>query len=86
VSAPAKAGIIAPNDVLVPKGNTGMEPTQTSFLQALNIPSKINKGQVEILSDVNLIKVRFFNVQTSRGGALYIQKPAECRQIGQKRK
>lgn len=57
VGAPAKAGIIAPNDVIVPKGPTGMEPTQTSFLQALNIASKINKGQVEIVSDVHLIKV-----------------------------
>jgi len=56
VGAPAKAGIIAPNDVWVPKGPTGMEPTQTSFLQALNIASKINKGQVEIVSDVHLIK------------------------------
>jgi len=56
VGAPAKAGSIAPNDVIVPKGPTGMEPTQTSFLQALNIASKINKGQVEIVSDVHLIK------------------------------
>jgi len=56
VGAPAKAGIIAPNDVTVPKGPAGMEPTQTSFLQALNIASKINKGQVEIVSDVHLIK------------------------------
>jgi len=56
VGAPAKAGIIAPNDVIVPKGPTGMEPTQTSFLQALNIASKINKGQVEIINDVHLIK------------------------------
>lgn len=56
VGAPAKAGTIAPNDVIVPKGPTGMEPTQTAFLQALNIASKINKGQVEIVSDVHLIK------------------------------
>jgi large subunit ribosomal protein LP0 len=56
VAAPAKAGIVAPNDVVVPKGNTGMEPTQTAFLQALNIPSKINKGQIEITADVPLIK------------------------------
>jgi len=57
VGAPAKAGTIAPMDVIVPKGPTGMEPTQTSFLQALNIASKINKGQVEIVSDVHLIKI-----------------------------
>jgi len=56
VGAPAKAGTVAPNDVIVPKGPTGMEPTQTAFLQALNIASKINKGQVEIVSDVHLIK------------------------------
>jgi len=57
VAAPAKVGVIAPSDVIVPAGPTGMEPTQTSFLQALNIPSKIAKGQVEIISDVHLIKV-----------------------------
>jgi len=55
VAAPAKAGGIAPSDVIVPAGNTGMEPTQTSFLQALNIPSKITRGQVEIINDVHLI-------------------------------
>jgi large subunit ribosomal protein LP0 len=55
VAAPAKAGAIAPNDVIVPAGDTGMEPTQTSFLQALNIASKINRGQVEIIAPVNLI-------------------------------
>jgi len=55
VSAPAKAGGIAPNDVIVPAGNTGLEPTQTSFLQALNIASKITKGQIEIINDVNLV-------------------------------
>jgi len=56
VMAPAKAGTVAPCDVTVPKGPTGMEPTMTSFLQALNISSKINKGQVEIVNDVHLIK------------------------------
>jgi len=56
VAAPAKSGNVAPVDVIVPAGPTGMEPTQTSFLQALNIPSKITRGQVEIISDVHLIK------------------------------
>jgi len=55
VEAAAKVGATAPNDVIVPAGNTGLEPTQTSFLQALNIPSRINKGQVEIINDVHLI-------------------------------
>jgi large subunit ribosomal protein LP0 len=55
VAAPAKVGAICPDDVIVPAGPTGMEPTQTSFLQALNIPSKIVKGQVDILNDVKLL-------------------------------
>lgn len=54
--APAKVGQIAPEDVFVEPGPTGMEPTQTSFLQALNIASKIVKGQVEISNRVHLVK------------------------------
>jgi len=56
VAAPAKAGAFAPVDVIVPAGPTGMEPTQTSFLQALNIASKISKGQVDIINDVLLVQ------------------------------
>jgi len=56
VPAAAKAGIFAPKDVHVAKGMTTLEPTKTSFLQALNIASKINKGQIEILNDIHLIK------------------------------
>jgi len=56
VPAAAKAGIKAPADVVIPKGITTLEPTKTSFLQALNIASKINKGTIEILQDVNLIR------------------------------
>jgi len=56
VPAAAKAGIFAPKDVHIPKGMTSLEPTKTSFLQALNIASKINKGQIEIHNDIHLIK------------------------------
>jgi len=55
VSAPAKIGSISPNDAVIPAGPTGMEPTMTNFLQALNIPSKINKGQVDILNDFKIL-------------------------------
>merc|ERR1712232_1254016 len=48
VAAPAKAGAIAPCDVIVPAGYTGLEPTQTAFLQALNIATRLNKGQIQI--------------------------------------
>lgn len=56
VPAPARTGAIAQCGVTIPAGLTGMEPTQTSFFQALNIPTKISKGQIEIISDVNLFK------------------------------
>jgi large subunit ribosomal protein LP0 len=56
VPASAKVGIVAPQTVVVPKGQTSLEPTKTSFLQALNIASKINKGTIEIVNDVTLIK------------------------------
>merc|ERR1719382_1507429 len=55
VQTAAKAGILAPADVIVPAGPTGQDPSQTSFFQALDIPTKINRGQVEIVSDVKLI-------------------------------
>merc|ERR1712043_146089 len=56
VKAPAKAGALAPVDVVVPAQNTGMGPEKTSFFQALAIPTKITKGTIEILSDIHLIK------------------------------
>ncbi|KAI8564190.1 hypothetical protein RHMOL_Rhmol03G0163000 [Rhododendron molle] len=56
VGAPARVGLVAPVDVVVPPGNTGLDPSQTSFFQVLNIPTKINKGTVEIVTAVDLIK------------------------------
>lgn len=56
VGAPARVGLVAPIDVVVPPGNTGLDPSQTSFFQVLNIPTKINKGSVEIITPVELIR------------------------------
>ena len=56
VRAPAKAGAIAPNNVVIPAGNTGMEPGKTSFFQALGVPTKIARGTIEIINDVDLIQ------------------------------
>jgi large subunit ribosomal protein LP0 len=56
VGAPARVGLLAPNDVSIPAGGTGMDPSQTSFFQALNIATKINKGTIEIVNEVHLIK------------------------------
>jgi len=55
VAAPARAGAIAPCDVIVEAQNTGMGPEKTSFFQALNISTKIAKGAIEIVSNVHLI-------------------------------
>merc|ERR1711983_718537 len=55
-AAPAKAGALAPVDVVVPAQNTGMGPEKTSFFQALAIPTKITKGTIEIIKDVDIIK------------------------------
>ena len=55
-AAPAKAGALAPVDVTIPAQNTGMGPEKTSFFQALQIPTKITKGTIEIIQDVPIIK------------------------------
>lgn len=57
VAAPARVGAVSPVVVIVPAGNTGMEPTKTSFFQALNIPTKITKALVEIINDYTLLKI-----------------------------
>jgi len=54
VAAPARAGAVAPGDVFVPAGNTGMEPGKTSFFQALGVPTKIARGTIEITADVRV--------------------------------
>ncbi|KAL8438865.1 hypothetical protein Efla_005345 [Eimeria flavescens] len=56
VPAPARQGVFAPIDVFIPAGPTGMDPGSTSFFQALGISTKIVKGQIEIQSQVHLIK------------------------------
>lgn len=71
VPAAAKAGSIAPIDVILPAGPTGLDPSQTSFMQALDIATKINKGQVEISSDVHLIK---FGEKVGQSQATLLQK------------
>jgi len=55
--APARVGALAPIAVVVPKGPTGCDPGQTAFFQTLQIGTKITKGQIEIVNDVNLIQV-----------------------------
>jgi len=54
--APARAGAIAPCLVTVPAQNTGLGPEKTSFFQALQIPTKIARGTIEIVNDIALLR------------------------------
>lgn len=53
--SPAKPGMIAPDDVSIPAGPTGLDPKLTSFFQNLQIQTKIVKGQVEIVAAKQVI-------------------------------
>lgn len=52
--AAAKSGVVAPKNVSIPAGPTGLDPGQTSFFQTLNVNTKISKGSIEITSEVQL--------------------------------
>merc|ERR1712224_140368 len=56
VPAPARAGVVANADVIVPKGPTGCDPSQTTYFQTMEIPTKISRGQIEMTSDIHLVK------------------------------
>lgn len=53
--SPAKAGMIAPDNVTIPAGPTGLDPKQTSFFQNLQINTKIVKAQIEIQAPKQVI-------------------------------
>jgi len=54
VPAGAKAGALAPAEVELPAGPTGLDPSQTNFFQTLNIPTKIVKGAIELTTAVKV--------------------------------
>merc|ERR1719460_259599 len=53
--AAAKNGQTSVCDLLLPAGPTGMDPSQTAFFQALNIGTKIVKGQIELVSEFKIL-------------------------------
>jgi large subunit ribosomal protein LP0 len=55
VPAAARAGALAPVSCTVPAQVTPLGPEKTSFFQALQIPTKISRGNIEILNSVELI-------------------------------
>ncbi len=66
VAAPARAGAIAPVDVTIPAQVTGLGPEKTSFFQALQIPTKITRGTIEIIVRRYLIYIESFVVKIVR--------------------
>merc|ERR1719230_613050 len=57
LSAAAKSGQVSMVNYSLPSGPTGMDPSQTAFFQALNIGTKIVKGQIELVSEFTILKV-----------------------------
>jgi len=56
-SAAAKSGQQSMVNMNLPSGPTGMDPSQTAFFQALNIGTKIVKGQIELVSEFPILKI-----------------------------
>jgi len=55
--APAKAGAIAPADIVVPEGDTSFPPGPIlGELQQAGIPAKIDKGSIVVTEDATVVK------------------------------
>jgi len=54
VATAAKTGMVAPSGVVLPKKVTTLEPSKTVFFASRGIPTRITKGNVEILSEITL--------------------------------
>jgi len=50
------SGMSCPVDIYLPKGILPLNPTQTSFFPALNIATKISRGQIEVIADALLVR------------------------------
>jgi large subunit ribosomal protein LP0 len=57
VPTEARIGTLSPIDFSVPAGPTGLDPSQINFFHALNISTKIVKGQIEITKDFKVCTV-----------------------------
>ena len=57
VEKQAKVGAISPIEVILPAGSTGMDSSQIEYFQALKIPTKVIKNQLEIVSATKILTV-----------------------------
>jgi len=53
----AKTGALSPIEVTIPAGPTGMDSSQIEYFQALKIPTKVIKNQLEIVSATKILTV-----------------------------
>ena len=53
----AKPGAISPIEVTLQAGSTGMDSSQIEYFQALKIPTKVIKNQLEIVSSTKILTV-----------------------------
>jgi len=55
-SAPINAGEVAPNDIMIPEGDTGMDPGQfVGELQAVGADARIQEGSIQVLEDSHVL-------------------------------
>jgi large subunit ribosomal protein LP0 len=57
VEKQAKVGSISPIEVTLPAGPTGMDSSQIEYFQALKIPTKVIKNQLEIVSSTKILVI-----------------------------
>jgi large subunit ribosomal protein LP0 len=53
----AKTGALSPMEITIPAGPTGMDSSQIEYFQALKIPTKVMKNQLEIVSATKILTV-----------------------------
>jgi len=73
IKMPAKAGIIAPSDIVIPAGPTNLDPGKIGEFQRVNINVKAIKGVLEVVKDHKLI---------SEGEIVSETVSAMCRLLG----
>ena len=52
----AKPGQISPVEIIIPAGPTGMDSSQIDYFQALKIPTKVMRNQLEITTATKILK------------------------------
>jgi large subunit ribosomal protein LP0 len=57
VEKQAKVGSISPIEVTLPAGPTGMDSSQIEYFQALKIPTKVIKNQLEIVASTKILTI-----------------------------